>query len=293
MTPDSIRALAGLIEVHLSVRAALVAWPPDCEPEDRVAVMEIAALVTLGVPTQDACRSVLGDEGEALTAVLTRGERQGGHVSAALIAAAARMEELDAESRAAAAASGGVRLSVWVVLAVPTIWVVVDLMRNGRFHPGALSVAVVGGTLALMGLSWIARLRPRSPSREVEDLAASLAHGLAGGASLDDLFRALAEDHPVLLEVAARRVAAGLRWSTALAASEDPTVAQLGRLCSSSLRYGRPLVPALHAFAARLGEARRLGYERKLRRAPVRMVVPLTTCVLPGCLLMASSSFLT
>ncbi len=56
----------------------------------------------------------------------------------------------------------------------------------------------------------------------------------------------------------------------------------LGHVLADHLRYGTPLEPGLERLALELRLHRRREAERRARRVPVRLLLPLVTCTLPA-----------
>jgi pilus assembly protein TadC len=62
---------------------------------------------------------------------------------------------------------------------------------------------------------------------------------------------------------------------------------ELGAVVVRAERLGTPASAALRAFAEVRRREREDEFERAARRAPVLMVLPLTTCILPAYVLLA------
>ena len=294
MTPDSVRSLATLVDVHLSARAALHAWPAEASPEDRAEVERAACLVTLGVRPDEACISAFGPDGAELGHVLARAEATGGRVGRSLLHLADRMEERDASRRSIHGSAAGAKLSARIVVALPLLATAISVARSG-VTAATMGLSVAGAALIGAGIGWTARLKPVVADDAPERLALSLADGLEGGSSMDAVLRRLSVEsgYADILADAREAVARGRLWPDALAGSSSELVRRIGRCCVSARRYGRPLAPALGRLAESESRRRAAALDRALRRAPIRMVVPLTLCVLPGSLLIASAPLVT
>lgn len=294
MSPDSIDALASLIGVHLSVRAAVMAWPSDASPEDVTDVERIGALVRLGVGLDEACEAVLGEEGVELGEVLARGEATGGRIVLSLLSLARRIEERIASCRASDATAVGATLSARIVTVVLVGSSLLSAMRAG-FAPTTLAVCGVGLGLILSGGRWMSNLKPGLPNDSVEQLASAVADMVEGGTTIEESLERLSREAAYRSALAVAREVAnrGSLWPEALLESDVEGVCRMGRCCVVSRRYGRPLAPALRQLAAGLARRRSVELDRVLRRAPVRMVLPLTLCVLPGSLLVAAGPLIT
>ena len=131
------------------------------------------------------------------------------------------------------------------------------------------------------------------PSPPRPDLAAQVAGSLGavlrGGAAPSQALTLMSQrDSTGPLKTALTRVKLGLSWEEALEASDEPGLKELGRTLLESRESGGPIAARLHAFAAERERATTLRFEAEARRAPVRMVVPLTVCLLPAFLLLGA-----
>ena len=294
MTPDSIRSLATLVDVQLSPRAAVLAWPPEASPKDRAEVERAAGLVALGVRPDEACVCAFGADGSELGDLLARAEATGGRAGRSLLHLASRMEERDASFRSIEATGAGTKLSARIVVALPLLVGGISVVRSG---PTAATLALFAAGLALIvaGARWTARLKPVAADDVCEHLALSLADAIEGGASIDAALGRLSLEsgYADVLAGAREAVARGRLWPDGLACSGPETLRRIGRCCVSARRYGRPLAPVLRRLAESESKRRSAALDRELRRAPIRMVMPLTLCVLPGSLLIASAPLVT
>jgi tight adherence protein C len=94
------------------------------------------------------------------------------------------------------------------------------------------------------------------------------------------------------LLAAGRLVRLGLRWSEALERSAVAGLARLGGVMRRAETLGAPLADQLEHLLEQDEEAASRMYEEAVRRAPVRMVLPLTLCVLPAFVLLSVGPFL-
>jgi tight adherence protein C len=94
------------------------------------------------------------------------------------------------------------------------------------------------------------------------------------------------------MSAAARRVRLGAGWVDALARAEEPSLRGLGASLGHAEELGLPVADALERFAhrGRAEAARR--FEESIRKAPVKMMMPLTLCVLPSFILLGVAPFL-
>jgi hypothetical protein len=160
---------------------------------------------------------------------------------------------------------------------------------------GAVLLAA-GVGLAAAGVRWIRHLLPDGPEPlpPVEELAVVTSAALAGGCSLRTVLGSAARrPGPLAAELrrAERRVRLGLSWPQALARASEDGLVRMGRAIELGDALGAPQAETIAAFRrAQAAEVER-AFEEELRKAPVRMVVPLTVCVLPAFILLGAAPF--
>jgi tight adherence protein B len=211
----------------------------------------------------------------------------------------AAASERRAESIADSEAHGsGAKLSARLIAGLPLAFLPVTPMTRAPMtdRPGIL-LLVCGVGLALAGVSWISALFPKPDPHD--DAAAVIAEVMAcaveGGA---DVRSALLEicSHPppgVTKEVRLRRlVDLGVPSSEALERSGDESLATLGRSLAAATAMGLPVAPVLRDFASLRRSDKEREFEAAVRRAPVRMAIPLAVCVLPSFVVLGIGPFL-
>jgi tight adherence protein B len=261
----------------------------------------VAARVTLGDPLERALRELdedFGDDAAALRARMTLGAGLGVDLVRLLESHAASIDRRREAGLRADAAVAGARLSGRMVAALPLFCLpLLPAARAPLFDPTGLCLLALGLVLVLVGIRWMDHLVPRPAT--ADDPAALLAEfvgaALDAGAPLAALLEALApEDYGSLHEPllrSRRLVRLGLTWPESLRRSRDPVLSEVGALLHRAHVLGQPAAPSLGAFAHRRRTESARVLEMALRRAPVLMVVPLATCVLPAFVLLGLGPF--
>ena len=292
----AIRALAETIRAGVPAREAVARW--DAIGPGAAAV--VARCVALGESPAAAfarAEEVLGAAAPALARCFALQRAAGGSLPRLLERVAEGVERDAAATRASRATTSGPRLSGRLVAGLPLAFA--PLTSGGNpLRGGAAGVALLAAGVALAGagLWWIGRLLPLPPDGDdgAAALADDLAAALEGGIGLIPALEAVAEHPPRGLEPALarahRRVSLGAGWVPALE-REGAALRSLSQVLARSTTWGTPAAASLRAWAqARRAEAR-TEMQRRLRRAPVLMVVPLTVCVLPSFVLLAFGPF--
>jgi len=141
------------------------------------------------------------------------------------------------------------------------------------------------------------RLAPEAPERDgIAWLADILSGALRGGTGLHRTLEVVTDRAPADiaadLERARRMVALGATWGEGLRRSGCPGLASFAAALDRGRALGVPIADSLRAFARRRDEAAVNTFEAQVRKAPVRMVLPLTLCILPAFGLLAVAPFL-
>ncbi len=294
----ALDALAALLRAGYAPRAALKLWHRHAPTELAYRLRSVAKAVDLGRDTLASvgCVSDLfEEESTEVTRAFGLAVGCGGNLSGALERSADRLRAASAGRETARASAAGASLSARLVASLPlafvpflplTGWLQLDL-------PGIV-MFVVGVLLTGAGIRWIERLSPVPPeSDELAGYADRLAHLSRAGLPLTTAApRALAGSASGDLQRAAGLTRLGLTWGQALGRSSDGDLRSLGSLLSRSDQLGTPLADALESLAKERRMAATRRFDGALRRAPVRMVVPLALCVLPGFGLLALAPFL-
>jgi tight adherence protein B len=164
--------------------------------------------------------------------------------------------------------------------------------------PVGLFLVSLGVALAVLGMRWMKQLTPRPP--ETEDGACAVARAaavaLAGGASLSATMEAIAlhppDDVRTDLGRAHKLHRLGLSWPEALRRAAHPGLTGMSVTLDRAARKGLPAADALEAFAFHRDAEAARDLDRKIRRAPILMAVPLVACVLPSFLLLGVVPFM-
>jgi Flp pilus assembly protein TadB len=281
---------------------ALLRWHIDAGPPTRKALTRVARRIRLGDDLEGAIASLrpeFGPEAEDLALLFTVHGECGGDLASLIDTAAAALEERIRLRSVAAASGAGAILSSRMVAALPLLCIpLLPVSHAPLFDPVGVALLAAGAALALAGLHWIGRLVPQPPKSDdpAAAVAELIATVLSAGVGLRQALDHIAPRAPAEIRDpfgrAQRRVALGSTWPEALKASSHSDVAALGASLLTAQRLGVPAAAALRSFAGRLRDRRALAFEEKNRRAPVLMVVPLVTCVLPSFLLLALGPFI-
>lgn len=294
MTASSatLTALAALLRSGLSLRQALLAWPDELTGDHRIEAREVVRRLELGHPVNSAI------EASSLARVLQPAFSVHLATGVDLVAWLERIvvdrEETAGALKAARGAAAGAALSGRMVAGLPLLFVpLTPMSRAPLTDPLGLAMLGVGVALALAGLRWIGRLLPQPPEADAgAELAVLLAAMLRAGLPLPGALSLASRQpgaSPSLLR-AGRLVALGATWQEALteAGAECASIAtSIGR----AQRFGIAVADALEGHAAARRAELKRGFEEKMRRAPVLMVVPLTCCILPAYGLLALGPF--
>ena len=160
---------------------------------------------------------------------------------------------------------------------------------------GAAAGAAAGATALARAIKQVERERAEALGRSLSEMLETVALGLRSGLSFDRSFRLYGEhfDVPFARECAAAQRAWTFGLSTReealrdLAASYDSTL--LARVVESvvrSLRFGSSLAEGLETAAAEARADHRAHVEEQVAKAPVKMMVPTGTLILPAMLLL-------
>lgn len=269
--------LAALLRAGHGPRAALTRLS-DGMNEAPDAVVRTARLADLGLPV-DLCLQPLldhyGGDLEALPPVLTSMGPSGTDSASSLDRLARIARKKDSLRRDATVAAAGATMSARTIAALPLLTIPVAL----RQLDDPIVVVALGAGVALWtaGYRWLMCIIPK-PEDDPPDavIAEDVAVALAGGQSLDRALRRAAVARGA--GAIARRFDLGASWRGALS-SDYP---RLASAIDTALALGVPVAEALLCFA---GEERAAGAQRfraNVGRAPVKMVLPLTCCVLPS-----------
>ncbi len=293
---EAIRGLAALVRCGMTARQALAVWHERVHPSLVEDLQRLARRVQMGQTLPAAVRRTpaLGSAGGDIAFALEVHLGCGGDLAGTLDAVARTAARRVAATAHAASHSAGAKLSAKTVAVLPFVFI--PLMGGGipTLDVVGLGLLLVGGALMIGGLRWIAALSPRRPPEpEALRIATIVAAAVRGGASLwTALDRAAIACAESGMATAHRRVLLGTSWSDALIRSDDDDLARLGHAIRNAEELGVPVAGALDRFATVARADATARFEAATRRAPVKMIVPLTTCVLPGFCLSALGPFL-
>lgn len=289
---DALRALASLLRGGLSQQQAVAAWPRHVNGPLASHLETAARRVVLGSSPADALADdPLGTITAPLRAALATHEALGGEAAASLEALAAEADRMAGSAAGALAGAAGTTLSARMVSALPLVFA--PLVPGAGLplgDPIAMTSLLAGVALAAAGMAWIRRLMPSVPQPDAAASVALVAAAvLRGGASSAPVLDAAAcSNMNPDLELAARRVRLGLTWEEALALADEPGFVALAATLAEARVSGAPLAEKLRGFASERIRGAATAFDQETRKAPVRMVVPLTVCVLPAFLLIAA-----
>lgn len=287
----ALRSLASLLRSGATLERALVDWPERVgEGALREWCEAVAARVNLGVEPADAVTAD-GAFAHALGNIFAVHAQLGGDIAGSIDELAARTDSWSDSSTGAAAQAAGAKLSGRMISFLPLVFL--------AFTPGpklplqdpvAMTTMLAGVCLVAAGALWMGKLIPIAAQPDLAaTVAGSLAAVLRGGASPSQVLTLMAErDKAGPLDSALRRVSLGLTWEEALTSSADQGLSELGRTLATARSSGAPVAPTLKAFATERERESILRFEAEARRAPVRMVLPLTLCMLPAFLLLGA-----
>lgn len=296
----AVAGLSHLCAAGLPIRHALSRWP-DVAPAGLARdIGAVARALPLCGDTETALRraTFLGDDLDAVIAICRADETVGLDGGRALSALAAAIEARSEQDGSAKAAIAGTRLQARMVAGLPLLALfLAPAAHVPLFDPAGLVTIAVGGALVCAGMRWMTRLIPNpattdNPTALMADLIAAISEA---GAPLPLAVTVAAGSLPWqarLLGLRAQRLMAlGFSPSAALYECDDD-MRSVASALKRSEELGTPVAHELHALATHVRSHRRQQFESAVRRAPVRMVLPLTLCVLPAFGILGITPFL-
>ncbi len=289
MTASSLRSLAGLLRAGLSLRSSLRRWPAMISEADAQAATKIVRALGLGLPAAAALQAGESPDLETLACIVSTHQRCGGDLAAMIDALGDDIETRSQHAADAAAAVSGMRLSARMVASLPIVFfLLMPLSRRGVGGMPGAALLLLGLGLAGAGFVWMSKLVP-VPGREVHPArmtAVTMACAVRGGCSPQIVLAAIAKGasgaHGAALTEARQRTALGSTWGRSLERSDDLGLSRIGSVLRSSTELGAPCAGALRALADSMAADEQRRFQTEIRKAPVKMVLPLTVCVLPS-----------
>ncbi|MDQ3877167.1 MAG: type II secretion system F family protein [Actinomycetota bacterium] len=297
----AVAALRDLIRSGLPLRAALCAWPDAAPPSTASELRKISRCVALtgDIDRALAMSDVLGSDSVALSAICSAHEDTSLELCSVLGALASAIEARAEERGSARAAIAGAKLQARLVASLPLVALLLAPAAHvALFDATGLVTTVVGGMLVAVGMKWMAALVPDIADSEdaVTLIAEMTAAACDAGASIAVALSVALNTGTVGVREPARRaarlLAIGYRPAAALEASGEESLQSMATVIARAQDLGTPTSAVLRTFAARRRDAKRVAFETALKKAPVRMVVPLTLCVLPAFAVVGITPFL-
>lgn len=297
----ALSALADLATAHGSIRVALTRWPERAPDPLRPPLERLSARLGLGAPISNAVASLrpsLGPEGDLLTAVVKLHLSTGAAVPPLLRAIAERIETRVETERRLSAGLAGVRASARLISALPfACLALLPIERSTLTDPIGMVLIATGSAVGAIGFVWMRRSVPSlsrldDPIGDMAELvSAALRAGTPMSAALELAARGPLGHHRPHVERALRLARLGSRWHAAFALTKHPPLQELARVLQRSSGTGVPVAPALENWVLTRRASIAAEMETALKRAPVRMIPPLTLCVLPAFILLGLGPF--
>ena len=291
-----LEQLAALIRSGLPLRAALLALPESVNAPERRSAVATARYLRLGGTAEKGLRRLLAHCGASgsLAPVIASGVVDAADLLSSLARQAVERRGSEEAGRAAAA---GARLSGRMVAGLPFLFLpLAPAAKAPIWDVAGLLVLTVGVTLSLIGLRWIDRLLPATPQPDPAGTYAELVAALLrGGAGISQALRIAAvsneHEHPELGR-ARRRFELGVSWEAALSSCKDPGYTPLAAIVKRGRTLGLDIAADLERFAHVRKAQCHARFDAEIKKAPVKMVIPLVTCVLPAFVVVAFAPFL-
>ena len=283
---DVVERLGTEIRAGRSVRAALVDLPRRI---DSALVVEVARLARLGAPISRCVaplRDVCEEDADLLATTLTA--RSSAGLASALDDLADSWRRRTEAARDAATASAGAGLSAKLIAILPLL--LLPTAFDQLDDPIVACSALLGLVVGAVGYRWLTRIIPATPPVDpIAEFAAATARASRGGLTLDEALRAsvgvVQGSRRADAEAARRRVDLGSSWAAAL--DKVDGFEELAEVLRDARSAGTPAASAFERVARDRRRVAAQSFERDLKRAPVKMIVPLACCILPGFLLVA------
>jgi Flp pilus assembly protein TadB len=296
-----LRRLASLIRSGEGARSALLHWQERAEPCLARGQARVARRLRLGDDIEAAVGCLtpeLGSDAGSLAFLFAVHRECGGDLAGLIESLAVSIENRGRSVSQGRASGAAAILSSRMVAGLPLLCLpLMPVARAPLLDPLGVAMLATGIALALAGLHWIRRLVPMPSDRDhpvatvAEAVAGALASGVGLRPALDRISTRVPEELLGPFARAGRRVALGSTWAAALGASSQPDLSAMGSALLSAQGLGVPVAETLRRFAFELRARRDLLFDEQMRRAPVLMVLPLVSCILPSFLLLALGPF--
>ena len=275
--------LATLARAGHSPRQALIELPDRLEAEhDRATSVARRARLGYSLPLSlKPFAALFEDHYPRLVRCLGSTAATGADWARELDDLAEAIRDRGARDRDASVAAAGATLSARTIAALPFLMLPIAV-KQARDPAVAICIGL-GLALGYAGYRWLSRIVPRAPSDDpMATLADELAAAVSAGLSLDGALREAASRRDELAR-AVRKVDLGGRWVTVLATEAG----EIARAVQDAMATGVPVETSLRRGAQEIRHRNAQAFEERVQRAPIRMVVPLVTCILPSFVLVA------
>lgn len=284
MTPVEVcHRLATLARAGYSPRQALIELPGRLEAEDE-RTTSVARRARLGYSLPRCLQpfnAAFEDHHPRLVRCLGSAAATGADWARDLDDLAEAIKNRAARDRDASVAGAGAILSARTIAALPFLMLPIAVKQAGD---SAVAICIgLGLALGYAGYRWLTRIIPPAPADDpTATLADELAAAVSAGLSLDGALREAAPRYDELSR-AVRKVDLGGRWATVLATEAS----EIGRAVQDAMNTGVPVETSLRRRGQEIRQRNAQAFQERVQRAPIRMVVPLVTCILPSFVLVA------
>jgi tight adherence protein B len=275
--------LATLARAGFSPRQALIELPDRIEAQEERA-RSVARRARLGYPLArclDPFAELFEDHLPRLRRCLGSSAVTGADWARELDDLAEAIRDRAARQRDASVAGAGATLSARTIASLPFLMLPIAVKQAG--DPAVAICIGLGLALGVAGYRWLTRIVPPPPADDpMATLADELAASVSAGMSLDGALRDAASRRNELAK-AVRKVDLGGRWITVLSVEAG----EIAGAVRDALATGVPVETSLRRRALEIRRRDAQAFEERVQRVPIRMVVPLVTCILPSFVLVA------